>query len=38
MAKVKVMNKLIGRKKELDQLNKLKEGQSPAFLAVYGNS
>lgn len=36
MAKVKVMNKLIGRKKELDQLNKLKEGQSPAFLAVYG--
>ncbi len=36
MAKLKIVNKLIGRKKELDQLTKLKDSGSPAFLAVYG--
>ena len=36
MAKLKVMNKLIGRKKELNLLNSLKGEESPAFLAVYG--
>src|ERR1700754_2374995 len=36
MAKLKVMNTLIGRKKELEQLQKLKANDSPAFLAVYG--
>ncbi len=36
MAKLKVVNKLIGRKKELDQLKKLRDSDSSAFLAVYG--
>jgi hypothetical protein len=36
MAKLKAMNKIIGRKKELDLLKKLADNESPTFLAVYG--
>jgi hypothetical protein len=38
MAKLKNVNKLIGRKKELEQLKKLRNSESPAFWVVWLNS
>src|SRR5882762_9115016 len=36
MAKLSFMSRIIGRKKELNLLNSLKNRESPSFLAVYG--
>jgi hypothetical protein len=36
MANLKAMNKVIGRKRGLELLKKLKDNESPIFLAVYG--